>query len=202
MSRTPARRGPLTRALLSLAVLAVTTYLLMTTAPRLGLDLRGGTQIVLETRDSPTTKADEETTDRTLEVLRRRVDALGVAEPMLARSGTNRIVVELPDVRDPAEAVEVIGRTAALSFHPVLDPAAPAAKVLPDESGQQLPLGPAALSGDGVTDASAARDPQGVGWAVGIEFRDGEAWRRLTADAACALPATPPAGSRSCWTRR
>ncbi|HEY0454678.1 protein translocase subunit SecD [Actinophytocola sp.] len=191
MPRTTARRGLLTRAFLSLAVLAATTYLLLTTAPRLGLDLRGGTQLVLETRDSPTTKADAASTDRTLEVLRRRVDALGVAEPMLARTGTNRIVVELPDVRDPAEAVAVIGRTAALSFHPVLGPAATPERVLPDESGQGLPLGGAALSGDGVTDARASRDPQGAGWVVGIEFRDGDAWQRLTADAACAPPGDP-----------
>jgi SecD/SecF fusion protein len=197
MPRTPARRGLLTRALLSLAVLAATTYLLLTTAPRLGLDLRGGTQIVLETHDSPTVRADAESTDRAIEVLRRRVDALGVTEPTLARSGENRIMVELPDVRDPAEAVEVIGRTAALSFHPVLGIAAPGTepagdeRIVADESGQRLRLGPAALSGDGVEDARAATDPQGAGWVVGVEFRDGRAWERLTADAACAPPGDP-----------
>lgn len=95
MPRTPARRGLLTRALLSLAVLAAAAFLLLTSAPRLGLDLRGGTQITLATRDSPTVTADAETTDRTLEVLRRRIDALGVAEPMLARSGETRILIEL-----------------------------------------------------------------------------------------------------------
>ena len=47
--------------------------------PKLGLDLRGGTQIVLETQDSPTVKADRESTDRALEVLRRRVRAEAVA---------------------------------------------------------------------------------------------------------------------------
>ena len=74
----------------------------ISTPARLGLDLRGGTQIVLETRDSPTVKADAEATDRALEVLRRRVDALGVAEPTLARSGERRIIVELPGVRTRA----------------------------------------------------------------------------------------------------
>ena len=90
--------------------IACAYLLLLTTSPRLGLDLRGGTQIVLQAKDSPTVTADAEATDRALEVLRRRVDALGVSEPMLARSGENRIVVELPGVQDPQEAVEVIGR--------------------------------------------------------------------------------------------
>lgn len=197
MPRTDARRGLLTRALLSLAVLAVSAYLLLTTAPRLGLDLRGGTQIVLETHDSETVTADAESTDRAIEVLRRRVDALGVTEPTLARSGDKRIIIELPDVQDPAEAVEVIGRTAALSFHPVVGIAGPAdepaegERIVSDESGQRLRLGPAALSGDGVETANATRDPQGAGWLVGVEFRDGRAWESLTADAACAPPGDP-----------
>ena len=141
----------------------------MTTAPRLGLDLRGGTQIVLET----TTAADAEATERTLEVLRRRVDALGVAEPVLARSGDDRIIVELPGLQDPAEAVAVIGRTAQLSFHPVL--AEETGRVLADEDGRPLALGPAALSGDAVDTARANRDSNGAGWLVGVEF---SAWPR------------------------
>ena len=69
--------------------------------PRLGLDLEGGTQIVLESRDTARVQADAESTDRALEVLRGRVDALGVAEPTLARSGERRIIVELPGSRTP-----------------------------------------------------------------------------------------------------
>src|SRR5687768_18512038 len=96
------------RLLVSLFVLAAAVYLLLTTAPRLGLDLRGGTQVVLETHDSPTAEANAEATDRNLEVLRRRVDALGVAEPVLARSGDNRISAELPGLQNPEEAVAAI----------------------------------------------------------------------------------------------
>jgi SecD/SecF fusion protein len=188
-------QGVTGRALVSLVVLAASVYLLLTTAPRLGLDLRGGTQILLETHDSPTATADREATDRTLEVLRRRVDALGVAEPLLARSGDNRIIVELPGVQDPREAVEVIGRTAQLSFHPVLGVAPPGdAEGVPDESGQRLRLGPAALSGEGVEEASAGTNPQaGPGWTVNIEFAGdaGRAWEGLTAQAACAPPGDP-----------
>lgn len=203
MSRTSARSGLLGRILVSLAVLAASAYLLLTTAPRLGLDLRGGTQIVLETHDSPTTAADAEATDRTLEVLRRRVDALGVAEPMLARSGENRIIIELPGLQDPAEAVEVIGRTAQLTFHSVRGVAPPGTKtpdepapdrsVLADEDGNLLRLGPAALTGDGVEQAQSGSSQQGIGWVVNIDFKNsaGHAWRQLTGQAACFPPGDP-----------
>ncbi|WP_461029748.1 protein translocase subunit SecD [Streptomyces sparsus] len=118
-------RATAVRAVLAFAVLLVSAIVVLTTSPRLGLDLQGGTRIVLEARDSPTVTADRETTDRTVEVLRHRIDALGVSEPVLTRSGDRRIIVELPDVQDPREAAEVLGRTAQLSFHPVLGPADP-----------------------------------------------------------------------------
>jgi SecD/SecF fusion protein len=228
-------RAPLIRALLALGIIAGSLYFALTTPARLGLDLRGGTQIVLETRDSPTVKAGKESTDRAVEVLRRRVDALGVSEPTLTRSGERRIIVELPSVQDPREAATVIGRTAQLSFHPVLgiaDPEAqpsaaplptpspsgtaggtpspgptsaptspPAAatdaggeQVLPDENGQRLRLGPAALTGEGVKGAEAAIDSQGLGgWRVTIEFKGSgqRAWQRLTGTAACSPSGDP-----------
>ena len=226
-------RATVVRAVLALVVLAVSGWLMATRSPRLGLDLRGGTQIVLETRDGEFATANAVTTDEALEVLRRRVDELGVAEPTLARSGDRRIIIELPGVTDPAEAVRVIGRTAQLTFHPVVGvagtpspgpsggpsagptgggppgpsatPGAAASKpgtdsrpapgeelVLPAESGERLRLGPAALSGQQVDGATAGLG-EFTGWEVSLAFRGtgGEAWRRLTADAACAAPGDP-----------
>ncbi|HEU5161319.1 MAG TPA: protein translocase subunit SecD [Streptosporangiaceae bacterium] len=124
-------RAAAVRAVLALVVVALSAFFVVTKPPRLGLDLRGGTQIVLETSDSPTTKANAESTDRALEVLRRRVDSLGVSEPTLVRSGERRIVVELPDVQDPRQAAAVIGRTAQLTFHPVLGIEPPAQSPAP-----------------------------------------------------------------------
>src|SRR3954467_12604809 len=141
-------RAPLWRALASLAVLGFALYFAVTSAPRLGLDLEGGTQIVLETQDGKRVDADRESTDRALEVLRGRVDALGVAEPTLARSGENRIIVELPGVQDPREAAEVIGQTAQLTFHNVIGPAQEGAKpaegqqIVEDEDGNPIIVGP------------------------------------------------------------
>lgn len=187
-------RAPVVRAVTAFAVIAISLFVALTMTPRLGLDLRGGTQIVLETRDSPTVKADAEATDRTLEVLRRRADALGVADAPLARSGERRIIVELPGVQDPTKAAEVIGKTAQLTFHPVIALADEATtpkkgeQIVSDEDGVKLLVGPARLTGDGVEDAQAGTDPQqGSGWYVTVDLRDGgrKAWAELTGEAAC-----------------
>jgi SecD/SecF fusion protein len=121
-------RAPALRAIVALAVLGASLFAALTIPARLGLDLRGGTQIVLEARSTDRVEATAETTDRALEVLRRRVDALGVSEPTLARAGERRIVVELPGVQDPREAAEVIGKTAQLTFHPVAAAASPGSR--------------------------------------------------------------------------
>nr|WP_244453062.1 protein translocase subunit SecD [Streptomyces malaysiensis] len=188
------------RVLLTLVVIAGSLAIALTTPVRLGLDLRGGTQIMLETRSTPTTKADSAATDRTVEVLRGRIDALGVAEPTIVRSGDHRILVELPGVHDPKKAADVLGRTAQLTVHPVLGPAgksdraaAPPAdpakeRVLSDESGQPLRLGAADLTGQHVKGADAGFDQQGgAGWHVTVDFtKTGhDRWRKVTADAAC-----------------
>ena len=193
------------RAIAVVAVLVATGALIATRPARLGLDLRGGTQIALEAIDDGGRKIDGDTMNRTLEVLRRRVDQLGVAEPTLQRSGDRRIIVELPGLKDPDQAVAVIGQTAQLAFHPVLgveadqttvSTAAAAGEetglVLPDEDGSRIRLGPPALTGDGVRTAKAAFP--GGGWQVEVEFRgDGQGtWEALTGKAACA-PAGDPA---------
>ncbi|MFC8589261.1 protein translocase subunit SecD [Streptomyces sp. NPDC057217] len=197
-------RATLWRALLALVVVALSLWIALTTPPRLGLDLRGGTRIVLQTEDGPTTRADAAATDRALEVLRKRVDGLGVAEPSLARSGERRIIVELPGLRDPRKAAETIGRTAQLTFHAVTGgtegPAGPAAadgtRVLadPDAPGRFLTLAAPALTGDGVESAEAVLDTtNGRGWTVDLSFRDRAAgdWARITGAAACASPGDP-----------
>jgi SecD/SecF fusion protein len=188
------RAVPVVRALAALAVVATALFIALTMAPRLGLDLRGGTQIVLQAQSTETVKANAESTDRALGVLRNRIDALGVSEPSVTRSGDNRIIIELPGVQDPRAAAAVIGRTAQLTFHPVLS-ADPSAKTkLVDEDGQPLEIGPSVMTGEGVSDAAGTTDPsRGGGWFVTIDFRDQgkDAWQKLTADAACAAPGNP-----------
>ena len=198
------------RAALAFTIVALSVFYVLTEPPRLGLDLRGGTQITLESRDSATVKADHESTKQTLEVLHRRVNALGVTEPAITQSGERRIIVELPGVQDPRQAAAVLGRTAQLTFHPVLgfpEPPRPAPApstesqasprgklVLADEGGQPLRLGRAGLTGEGVQGAEAQIDPQSAGgWFVAMDFRGSgqRAWEQLTGTAACA-PAGDP----------
>ncbi|MDS1270364.1 protein translocase subunit SecD [Lipingzhangella sp. LS1_29] len=128
----------LSLGLLSLVILLGSLGAALYIPPNLGLDLSGGTQMVLETSDSDTgAEANAENTDNTIEVLRQRVDTLGVSEATLSRSGENRIIVELPGVQDPAEAAEIIGTTAQLTFHPVLGVGEQAAPGMP---GGDTPL--------------------------------------------------------------
>ncbi len=81
-----------------------------------GLDLAGGVRVVLQGVDKPGNPVTREKIDDAVEIIRNRVDALGVAEPVIQRQGEDRIVVELAGVDDPQKAIETIGRTARLEF--------------------------------------------------------------------------------------
>lgn len=189
------------RLLFTLVVVGVAVYSIMNNPVRLGLDLQGGTQVVLEAQDTPEVEVDAEVTAGAMEVLRRRVDALGVAEPTLQVSGENRIIIELPGMDDPDRAVEVIGQTAQLTFHHVLDsypegtvPDDVEALVIAGNPGEELALGPVAVSGEQVESANPFFDTQGtVQWVVSLQFfpQGEQAWAELTAEAACAGPADP-----------
>ena len=92
--------------------------------PQLGLDIAGGIHIVLEAVDTPEVKVEEADVKAVEQVLRGRVDALGLTEPNIYRLGGEawrRIIVELPyeekaGIKDPAEAMQLIGKTALLEF--------------------------------------------------------------------------------------
>ena len=183
-------RPPVLRALLALLVLALSAYYSITKEPRLGLDLRGGTSITLQAEDSPNAKADAEATDRALEVLRRRVDALGVSEPTLARSGENRIIVELPGVQDSAAAARAVGQTAQLTFHPVLGVGDPSQVVGPQPTPSPAPLITAVPSPIAPASPSAAATP-----APSAAPSQGRAAPKLPGDTVLAQAASPSAAA-------
>ncbi|MCM8772905.1 MAG: protein translocase subunit SecD [Candidatus Omnitrophica bacterium] len=83
-----------------------------------GLDLQGGVHIVLEIEKEKNVdaKLTSDLTERALEIIRNRIDALGVAEPIIQKEGIDRIVVDLPGVQNPEKAIEIIGQTALLEF--------------------------------------------------------------------------------------
>ncbi len=82
----------------------------------LGLDLQGGSQIILECVDTPNAPVDNDAVNRALEIIRNRIDQLGVSEPVIQRQGERRILVQLPGVEDSDTAAEIIGKTALLEF--------------------------------------------------------------------------------------
>ncbi|WP_251425105.1 protein translocase subunit SecD [Veillonella agrestimuris] len=81
-----------------------------------GLDLQGGTHIVLEAEDTANGVADNDAVERAKQILERRINEMGLSEPLVQREGARRIIIELPGVKDPDEAMERIGKTAVLEF--------------------------------------------------------------------------------------
>jgi protein-export membrane protein SecD len=88
-----------------------------------GLDLKGGVHIVLQVEkplNIPHPNMSD-VTNRALEIIRNRVDALGISEPSIEKSGMDRIIVDLPGVKQPQQAIKIIGKTALLEFCLVSD---------------------------------------------------------------------------------
>jgi preprotein translocase subunit SecD len=92
-----------------------TATLISDNRPALGLDLQGGLSVVLV----PVEGSDLSTLDAAVEIIRNRVDGLGIAEPDVARQG-DRIAVDLPGVKDRQRALDTVGATAELRFRPVV----------------------------------------------------------------------------------
>ncbi len=81
-----------------------------------GLDIAGGLYVLMEAVETENSEIDDDAIERAIEIIRLRVDELGVAEPVIAAQGDNRIRVELPDLEDVQQARDIIGRTAMLEF--------------------------------------------------------------------------------------
>jgi protein-export membrane protein SecD len=89
----------------------------------LGLDLQGGMRLVLEVDRSNIEKGqDKDLLDRAFTVIENRINALGVAEPTIQKQGKDRIIVELPGLKDEAAAKDIIGKTAQLEFMLLREP--------------------------------------------------------------------------------
>jgi SecD/SecF fusion protein len=83
----------------------------------LGLDLQGGMQLLLEVDIAKIPQeAREDVTDRVVEIIRNRIDELGVREPVISKQGKTQVVVQLPGVTDRERAKEIVGKTAHLEF--------------------------------------------------------------------------------------
>src|SRR6266487_609057 len=116
------RRSHLILVGLILAALAGVVALAIPGSPihkkvTLGLDLQGGLEVVLKAQPAKGQKLDSAALDRSVSIMRQRVDKLGVSEPEIRKQGSNQIVIELAGVHDPAKAANIIGKTAQLELY-------------------------------------------------------------------------------------
>lgn len=177
--------------------------------PRLGLDLQGGTSVVLTAPEGTPGDVLEVATD----IMLRRIEDFGeVQEPDIAVAGENTVVVQLPGVEDEERAIDAVGQTGALSFRPVLDvypgttgplagtgtpgiddttgltiddDVASEAYLFYPDAGVVLHVGPARVLGEHVDDALAVFDPSGR-WVVSLDLGSdgGRLFAELTGEAA------------------
>lgn len=119
---------------------------------RQGLDLQGGTHVVLEAVDTEQAQVNDDAMNRVIAIMEKRVNALGLTEPIVQREGERRVIIELPGVKDPDAAIKTIGKTAMLEFR--------------DEDGNTV------LTGTDLKDAQASTNPQTGQNVVNLEFSD------------------------------
>ncbi|MBA2506556.1 MAG: hypothetical protein H0V29_11535 [Thermoleophilaceae bacterium] len=104
--------------LLVLALLIIVPGTPLSKPTKLGLDLKGGTELVYEGRPTPQVPTvTPEAIDDAIETIRKRTDSLGVSEPEIQSAGANQISIGLPDIDDPERAERQVGTTAQLQFY-------------------------------------------------------------------------------------
>ena len=144
-------------AIVAIAIVSIAIICLKPT--KLGLDLVGGSRLVLEAQTSATVaKITPEMMDSLQFAIENRVNKLGVAETVVQRQGEKRLVVEIPAVKDLKQAKKFLGETAELAFK----------KEVPDNSGKWVDTG---LTGNDLNRASLSTSSNGQ-WVVDLEFND------------------------------
>lgn len=128
---------------------------------RQGLDLQGGTHIVMQAEDTAQNPVTQEGMTQVIAIMQQRINEMGLTEPLIQQEGANRIIIELPGEKDPQKAIETIGKTAVLEFK--------------DEEGR------VALTGEDLKDAREQMD-NGKNPVVALEFTDegGDKFAALT----------------------
>ena len=126
-----------------LLVIFVPALILYFNKVKLGLDLRGGTSVVLQAQG----KIEPDTMNKVKNIIERRVNSIGVAEPVIQLSGNDKLIVELAGIKDPQKAIELIGTTAKLEFR------------IKNKDGS---YGPVLLEGSALKSAGVSRDQVGM----------------------------------------
>lgn len=131
---------------------------------KLGLDLSGGVYVVMEAQTDATGDDLKKLMSQTQAVIEKRVNQMGLSEPIVTIEGKNRIRVELPGAEDAEDAINAIGKTAQLQF------------VMADNT--------VVLDGSQVKDAGIQQDQQNGGYAIGLKFSNegAAAFKKATTD--------------------
>ena len=96
--------------------MVISIGIIITKPLTLGLDLQGGIQLILEAQSTESTPVNQDSIAGAIEVIRNRVDGLGLSEPIIVQKGDNQIIVELAGLKDPTRAMAMVGETALLEF--------------------------------------------------------------------------------------
>ena len=141
------------------ALVIVSLFVIFTKPTKLGLDLVGGSRLLLEAQTSATVaKITPDMMDSLQFAIENRVNKLGVAETVVQKQGENRLVVEIPAVKDLKQAKKFLGETAELSFK----------KEMAENTGKWVDTG---LTGNDLNRATLSTSTNGQ-WVVDLEFND------------------------------
>ena len=142
-------------------VIIAAIWFVITKPTKLGLDLVGGSRIVLEAQTTDIiAKITPDMMDSLQFAIEKRINSLGVAEVVVQKAGEKRLLIEIPDVSDPEQAKAYLGETAELEFKE--------AKTLKDGGVEWVSTG---LTGKDLRKASVVTDSAGQ-WVVGLEFNN------------------------------
>ena len=152
------------------------------------LDDNGSGQVTMAVTDAGVTDTIRRAVDQSIEVIRRRVDALGTTEPLIEREGNDRILVEVPGLQDPDKLKQILGTTAKLEFRLVAQPGENPADVEDldqTEDPGKLPVEKRVMvQGEDLTDAQPGFDQQNQQPIVNFRFniRGGQRFGQVTSE--------------------
>ena len=107
----------LKRFIIAVLILGSALWVLASKPFNLGLDLKGGVSVVLQAKEVDDRQITNEDMLGVIDVIRGRINALGLTEPVIQRKGLTQVIVELPGISDIDRALALIGETAQLTFH-------------------------------------------------------------------------------------
>jgi preprotein translocase subunit SecD len=181
------RLKPWVTGLFIAGIVALCLYLVLPIQSKikLGLDLQGGVSVLLQLEPSPEVPTiNRAIQGQVMQVIDARINGLGVAEPQISTVGNDRILVELPNVKNPDEAVRSLKDVAKLDYKimppAVYERAMSDKKYADDPNGAYKDSGPIVYSGADIKSAASAPSQAGTGWRIEFETKDAAKFGAMT----------------------